>query len=138
MKRNFTDGSQRAGHIAVGEMYLTKYFFPNKKFYYFWPRMTRKDIKFLDTHKPDDKEWKLLRNEPGVEIICIDDLEGVPKGIIKKLNSIKDKPLKGKAIEIFNSSIDSISDLLIKEEIKIKDINRKFKPAQQILSKFTT
>ena len=23
---NFTDGSQRAGHIAVGEMYLTKYF----------------------------------------------------------------------------------------------------------------
>ena len=138
MKRNFTDGSQRAGHIAVGEMYLTKYFFPNKKFYYFWPRMTRKDIKFLDTHKPDDKEWKLLRNEPGVEIICIDDLEGVPKEIIKKLNSIKDKPLKGKAIEIFNSSIDSISNLLIKDEIKIKDINRKFKPAQQILSKFTT
>ena len=27
MKRNFTDGSQRAGHIAVGEMFLTKYFF---------------------------------------------------------------------------------------------------------------
>ena len=137
MKRNFTDGSQRAGHIAVGEMFLTKYFFPRKKFYYFWPRMTRKDIEFLDTHKPDDKEWKLLRNEPGVEIICIDDLEGVSKEIIKKLNSIKDKPLKGKIIQIFNKSAESIADLLIKDKIKIIDRNRKFKPAQQNLSKFT-
>ena len=32
MKRNFTDGSQRAGHIAVGEMYLTKYFFLRANF----------------------------------------------------------------------------------------------------------
>jgi hypothetical protein len=31
MKRNFTDGSQRAGHIAVGEMYLTKYYFYDKQ-----------------------------------------------------------------------------------------------------------
>tara|TARA_Y100000310_G_scaffold342066_1_gene443588 strand:+ start:5032 stop:6099 length:1068 start_codon:yes stop_codon:yes gene_type:complete len=137
MKRNFTDGSQRAGHIAVGEMFLTKYFFPKKRVYYLWPRMTRKDIHFLDTHKPDDKEWKLLRNEPGVEIICIDDLKGVPKEIIKKLNSIKDKPLKGKIIQIFNKSAGSIADLLIKDKIKIIDRDRKFKPAQQNLSKFT-
>lgn len=137
MKRNFTDGSQRAGHIAVGEMFLTKYFFPKKKFYYFWPRMTRKDIEFLDLHKPDDKEWKLLRNEPGVEIICIDDLEGVPENIIKKLSSIKDKPLKGKTIQSFNKIAESIADLLINDKIKIIDRDRKFKPAQQNLSKFT-
>ncbi|PIN88940.1 hypothetical protein COU57_06830 [Candidatus Pacearchaeota archaeon CG10_big_fil_rev_8_21_14_0_10_32_14] len=44
MKRNFTDGSQRAGHIAVGEMFLTKYFFPEKFFYYLWPKMTKADM----------------------------------------------------------------------------------------------
>lgn len=45
---NFTDGSQRAGHIAVGEMYLTKYFFPAYKFYYLWPRMTKDDLIMLN------------------------------------------------------------------------------------------
>ncbi|MDO8740308.1 MAG: hypothetical protein Q7J54_01895 [Candidatus Woesearchaeota archaeon] len=121
MKRNFTDGSQRAGHIAVGEMFLTKYFFPEKKFYYLWPKMTREDVEFLDTHKPDDKEWKLLRNEPGVTIITIDELEGVPQKLIRKLKSIKDKPLKGKTLTIFNNITKIIKDGLETNKIRIID-----------------
>lgn len=123
MKRNFTDGSQRAGHIAVGEMFLTKYFFPRKKFYYLWPKMTKEDVEFLDTHKQDDKEWKLLRNEPNVKIITIDDLEGVSDEIIKKLKLMKDKPLKGKILTSYNEYIKLISDGLERGTIKIKGIN---------------
>jgi hypothetical protein len=49
MLRNFTDSSQRAGHIAVGEMFLTKYFFGlSNLVYYLFPRMKRADFEFLD------------------------------------------------------------------------------------------
>ena len=60
---NFTDSSQRAGHIAVGEMYLTKYFFPEYKFFYFWPRMNRDELDYLNKNKINDKEWNLLSTE---------------------------------------------------------------------------
>lgn len=73
-KRNFTDSSQRAGHIAVGEMYLTKYYFYDKKFYYLFPKMTNDDLIDLDNNKNADKEWFLLRNEPNVYIKTLDDL----------------------------------------------------------------
>jgi hypothetical protein len=99
--------------------------------------MTIKDVNYLDIHKPDDKEWKLLRNEPNVEIICIDDLEGVPENFIKKLKSIKDKPLKGKTIQNFNKLADSIVELLIKDKISIIDRDRRFKQVQQNLSNFS-
>ena len=122
MRRNFTDGSQRAGHIAVGEMYLTKYFFPEKKFYYLWPKMNKDDIAYLDEHKSDDKEWKILRNEPGVEIITIEDLEGVPAQLKRALFNIRNEPLKGRALEIFNKAIRIIGEGLISNKIKIKGI----------------
>lgn len=120
MKRNFTDSSQRAGHIAVGEMFLTKYFFPNKKVYYLWPKMTKEDIIYLDKHKSEDKEWKLLRNEPNVEIITIDDLEGIPDVIKKLLLSIKDKPLKGHTLKIFNRTTKIIRLGLSNNKIHIR------------------
>ena len=101
-RRNFTDGSQRAGHIAVGEMFLTKYYFYNKKFYYLFPKMTREDIELLDKNKNTDKEWFLLRNEPNVFIKTIDDVEGVGGKIKKELLQIKDEPLKGNAFTTFN------------------------------------
>lgn len=119
-RRNFTDGSQRAGHIAVGEMFLTKYFFPNKRLYYLWPKMTKEDIIYLDEHKSEDKEWKLLRNEPNVEIITIDDLEGIPDVIKQLLLSIKDKPLKGHALKIFNKTTKIIHLGLSNNKITIK------------------
>ncbi len=119
-RRNFTDGSQRAGHIAVGEMFLTKYYFYNKKFYYLFPKMTHEDLDLLDKNKNTDKEWFLLRNEPNVFIKTIDDIEGVDKNIKKKLLQIKDEPLKGDAFKTFNEGTKEIVSKLESGEYKIK------------------
>jgi len=97
MKRNFTDGSQRAGHIAVGEMYLTKYLFPNHRIDYLWPRMSRDDVIELDSRKSSDKEWNLLRSEPRVRIVTRDEVRGLEKSIRNDLYGMRDEPLKGVA-----------------------------------------
>ena len=120
-RRNFTDGSQRAGHIAVGEMFLTKYYFYNKKFYYLFPKMTQDDLTLLDKSKNTDKEWFLLRNEPNVFIKTIDDIEGVDKNIKKKLLQIKDEPLKGDAFTTFNAYTKEIVSKLESGEYRIKE-----------------
>jgi hypothetical protein len=108
MRRNFTDGSQRAGHIAVGEMYLTKYFFYGKTINYLMLKMTSEDITYLDEHKANDKEWYLLRHEPNVEIKTMDDIFGLDNSIKRKLLSIKDKSIKGEAFKIYKECVDSI------------------------------
>jgi len=120
-RRNFTDGSQRAGHIAVGEMFLTKYYFYDKKFYYLFPKMTREDIDLLDKSKNTDKEWFLLRNEPNVFIKTIDDIEGVSKNIKGKLLQIKDEPLKGGTFRVFNEYTQEIVSKLESGEYRIKE-----------------
>lgn len=119
MRRNFTDASQRAGHIAVGEMYLTKYYFYKKKLYYLFPKMTQVDLNYLDEHKLNDKEWYLLRNEPNVEIKTIDDIKEVPKKIKDILYSIRDKPLKGDTLQIYNFCVNTICDGLRKNQMTI-------------------
>ncbi|MDR1543422.1 MAG: hypothetical protein LBS50_03225 [Prevotellaceae bacterium] len=108
MKRNFTDGSQRAGHIAVGEMYLTKYFFYGRKVNYLMLKMTREEVIYLDEHKANDKEWYLLRHEPDVEIKTMDDIFGLDNSIKDKLLSIKDEPIKGEAFQIYKKCVDNI------------------------------
>lgn len=108
MKRNFTDGSQRAGHIAVGEMYLTKYYFYDKKFYYLFPRMTRAEVEELDVQKADDKEWYLLRHEPNVEIKTMEEIIGLPDNLRKNLLSVGAEPLKGEALRLYTDSVKVI------------------------------
>jgi hypothetical protein len=110
MKRNFTDGSQRAGHIAVGEMFFTKYLFYNKDFYYLFPKMTEDDLVYLDKHKAHDKEWALLRNENRVFLRTVDDIVGLPSTVRDNLISIKDDPLKGEAFRIYRKCIKVIED----------------------------
>lgn len=119
MKRNFTEGSQRAGHIAVGEMYLTKYYFPNKPIYYLFPKMTQNDLEYLDLNKSSDKEWYLLRHEPNIEIKTMDDIQGLNKNTKNSLISIKDKPLKGSVLREFNRCMKEISEGLKKEKLKL-------------------
>lgn len=119
-RRNFTDSSQRAGHIAVGEMYLSKYLFYGKKLKYLLPRMSRDDVAYLDKYKSDDKEWYLLRHEPDVEIITIDDLIGVDLSIVQKLLKIKDLPLKGVELQLYKECINYIYLGLKNGAIKIK------------------
>ena len=120
MRRNFTDGSQRAGHIAVGEMFLTKYYFYNKKFYYLFPKMTHKDLDILDHNKTTDKEWFLLRNEPNVEIKTMDDIVGLDQSVKKILLRIQDTPLKGDALRDFSKCSKIIFDGLKSGELKLE------------------
>lgn len=111
--RNFTDGSQRAGHIAVGEMYVSKYIVGNRgHVFYLFPRMTNSDIAYLDKTKGTDKEWRLLRNEGGVTILGIDDLDNVPNQISEALASVKNSPLKGDALRKYTSASKELETLL--------------------------
>lgn len=119
MRRNFTDPSQRAGHIAVGEMYLSKYLFSDKQIKYLFPRMTSNDIRYLDVNKSEDKEWKLLRNEVGVEIITMDNLHGLPTSVREDLLSITDEPLKGESKRKFNQCVTIIRNMIISRQITI-------------------
>lgn len=120
MMRNYTDGSQRAGHIAVGEMYLSKYLFYGKKVYYLCPRMCKAEVDYLDVHKSDDKEWTLLRHEENVFYVTRDDLIGLPADIAEKFASIKDKPLKGTALKTYNDCIKKMVAGLKNGTIKLK------------------
>ncbi len=120
MKRNYTEGSQRAGHIAVGEMYLSKYLFYGKKVYYLCPRMNSDEVAYLDKHKTNDKEWHLLRHEDNVFYVTRDDLENVPPEVIEKLVSISDLPMKGKVSTIFKECMNIIKSGLINGSIKLK------------------
>lgn len=119
MKRNFTDSSQRAGHIAVGEMYLSKYLFVGKKIYYLFPKMTKEDLDDLDEGKKVDKEWYLLRNEPKVQIKTIDDIRGLPSNIRKEMIKIKDRPLKGETFKKYSDLKKIIIKGLENEEFSI-------------------
>lgn len=116
---NFTDSSQRAGHIAVGEMYLTKYFFPDKKFYYLFPRMTQANIDYLNKHKKSDKEWSLIQKEPNVYVKTMDNLIGLPMEIREELLDLQDKPLKGTFISRYNTAVKRIVKMINSEEITI-------------------
>jgi hypothetical protein len=113
MRRNFTDSSQRAGHIAVGEMFLTKYYFYDHEFYYLFPKMTKIDLALLDNGKTTDKEWYLLRNEPHVHIKTMDDIEGLPEKVRNALVNIQDEPLKGDALRTYNECCKLIVNGLI-------------------------
>lgn len=120
MKRNFIEGSQRAGHIAVGEMFLTKYYFYDTIFYYLFPKMTHEDLVLLDQSKARDKEWFLLRNEKNVIIKTMDDIEGLDPTIKDKLIRIKDMPLKGEALKIFHECMKDIVPKLNSNDYKLK------------------
>jgi len=119
MRRNFTDSSQRAGHIAVGEMYLPKYYFYDKKLYYLFPKMDLEDLEYLDANKTDDKEWYLLRHEPNVEIKTMDHIQGLPQQIRRHLLKIKDEPLKGTILSLYHECTAIIVNGLRNDSMRI-------------------
>lgn len=122
MKRNFTDSSQRAGHIAVGEMYLSSYSFPEKHVFYLFAKMTNQDFQDLDVSKSNDKEWNLLRNEPNVTLLARDDLVNLPSDINLTLKHIENEPLKGEALTKYNQCLSRIMSLIESGEIHIPKI----------------
>ena len=60
-----------------------------------------------------------MRNEKNVKLIGIDDLQGVPLNVRKELKKIKDDPLKGEVMRIFNKNMKIIKEGLINESITI-------------------
>ncbi len=118
--RNFTDGQLRGGHIAVGEMFLTKSIFVDKKFFYLWPRMTRDELLLLDLSKSNDKEWNLLRHEPGVEIKTLDDLIGLPSNLKNFFLDYRYDALKGELKKKWNASSKQLHQLIKNGEVTVK------------------
>lgn len=88
--RNFTESSQRAGHIALGEFYITKYFL-DCPFYYFFPRLTPDEID--DLNQRNAKEWKLMRADELGKIVTIENFAGVDRKWKHAIRSFKDTPL---------------------------------------------
>ena len=94
-KKSFTDGSQRYGHIIIGEVMTSTYlliasnlFNPSANIlYYLFPLMKSKEILDLDKDKKIDKEWHLLRSSNAWKVITLDELNGVPQPITDLINS---------------------------------------------------
>ena len=70
-----------------------------------FPRMSSQELKSLDVGKSTDKEWFLLRNEPGVKIKTIDDIGNLSNHIKKAFLAIRHSPLKGAALGIYSSAV---------------------------------
>jgi hypothetical protein len=119
-RRNFTDSQLRGGHIAVGEMFLTKYSFIDKKFFYLWPRMTEKELFALDISKSNDKEWLLLRNEPGVTIKTLDDIMGLPKDLYNFFYDTRELPLLGSLKREWNLRSRQLNNLIYSRVVEVK------------------
>lgn len=117
--RNFVDSQLRGGHIAVGEMFLTKSFFPAEKIYYLWPRMTKDELLNLDSTKSTDKEWSLLRNEPNVEIKTLDDLINIPADLKDFFYDHRNDPLKLELKRKWNESAKKLQTLLKNKTITL-------------------
>lgn len=118
--RNFTEGSQRAGHIALGEFYLAKYFI-SSKFYYFLTRLSKEEIRKLDARNA--KEWKLMRSDDLGKIVTLEDFDGVTQKIKEGLECLKDMPLKGQnmkshyeLMKLFRENIES-GNITLKDNI---------------------
>ena len=119
--RNFTESSQRGGHIVLGEFLMAKYFL-KEKFYYLLPRLTRADVSRLDNS--DKKEWKVIRADNMGKLMTLEDLEGVPDEIKQGILMLKDTPLGGptcsEAKVKWNKLISKLRELIETGIIRIK------------------
>lgn len=115
--RNFTESSQRAGHIALGEFYLAKYFL-DQEFYYFLPRLTPKEIVKLDERNA--KEWKLMRVDDLGKIVTAEDFTDLPPGWTKEVRSFKNCPLKGEDYSHFHNLMKVFIDKVREGKIRLK------------------
>lgn len=111
--RNFTESSQRGGHIVLGEFLLAKYFL-NQGFYYLLPRLTEEDIVNLD--KSNKKEWKIIRVDEMGKVITMDDLDNLPPTLRKDILKLKNIPLGGPTCRSarikWNKLIKELRDLI--------------------------
>lgn len=134
--RNFTESSQRAGHIALGEFYIAKYLL-DCPFYYFLPRLTPDEIGELEQRNA--KEWKLMQADDLGEIVTIENFTGIGRKWKRDLRSDKDAPLKGQVKSQYNQlmrafkgtvqqgKINLARNSIIKEATTNEEDNEEFK-----------
>ena len=90
--RNFTESSQRGGHIVLGEFLMAKYIL-KEPFFFLLPRLLPSEIEKLDNS--NKKEWLVLRKDEVGKLITLDDLSGVDPSLKKHILALKDHPLGG-------------------------------------------
>jgi len=119
--RNFTESSQRGGHVVLGEFLLAKYFL-KEEFYCLLPRLTSSEISRLDNS--DKKEWKIMRADKLGKVITMEDLEGIPSRIKNGISQLKNTPLGGPtcgtAKRKWNQLIKELRNLIEKGVVRIK------------------
>ena len=81
--------------------------------------MTKDDLIYLDSHKNNDKEWRLLRNEENIFIKTVDDIKDLSMDMKDNFLSLKNTPLKGKHISQFNKSTKELRKLIINKDVII-------------------
>ena len=90
--RNFTEGSQRAGHVILGEFLMAKYML-REPFYFLLPRLLPEEVESLDNS--NKKEWSALRADNMGKLLTLDDLDGLSQRFKKSILSLRKKPLGG-------------------------------------------
>ena len=105
----------------MSHVYLSKYFFIDKKIKYLFLRLFNDEKIELDSKKATDKEWHLLRTEKNVEIKTVDDLMGLPQELRDNLIKIKDEPLKNgtEAMNIYKKTVQEICKMIKDGSIKV-------------------
>lgn len=119
--RNFTESSQRGGHVILGEFLLAKYFL-KERFYFLLPRLTHDDITRLDNS--DKKEWKVIRADELGEVMTMDEMEGIPERLKRGILELKSTPLGGPTCSVakvkWNKLINELRGLIERGVVKIK------------------
>lgn len=92
--RNFTESSQRGGHIVLGEFLLAKYML-KEPFVFLLPRLLPEEVEKLD--KSNKKEWLVMRNDDMGKVLTLSDFEGVDEELKRGILALKDEPLGGSA-----------------------------------------
>ena len=128
MDRDFTDGSRRGGHVALGELYLSKNYFLDKKIVYLWPRMHLTELNVLCEKKKNDKEWNKIITDDQTVVATIDDLINLPNNLRKKLMKLReiDNLNKKPGRNIKDEAFRELHALLYSKEVVLSDrvINR--------------
>lgn len=121
--RNFTESSQRGGHIVLGEFLMAKYML-NEPFYFLLPRLLPEEVKKLD--RSNKKEWLVLRNDKMGKLITLNDLRGVSPELEKAILSLKNEPLGGskkggKARSKWSRLMNELESKIRNGKIKLKN-----------------
>ena len=123
MARDFTDGSRRGGHVALGELYLSKNYFLDKKIIYLWPRMYLTELNELCEKKKNDKEWNKIITDDQTVVATMDDLINLPNSLKEKLMKLReiDNLNKNPGRKLKDKAFGKLHALIYSKEVTLSD-----------------